>query len=67
MTESESYIFKSEDWDHNVTDVHIVLFGSICWVKGFDDDEWEECNQFIYKLSELTGLPEYDPPEEYQF
>lgn len=63
---SDSYIFKSDDWDNEVIDVHIVLLGNICHVKGFDQCEWEDCDKLIYKLSELTGLPECGPPEEYQ-
>lgn len=39
MNKSESYIFRAQDWDNEVEDVFIVLFGNICWVKGFEDNE----------------------------
>ena len=44
------------DWDNNVIDVILVIDGEQCFVKGFDDTEWKECEEYVEELSRTLGV-----------
>lgn len=49
-------VVTMQDFDNEVIDVVLLINGSECWVKGFDDIEWEKANGFALELSTSFGL-----------
>lgn len=50
------YLIIEPDFDHKVDDVVMIIDGEKSWIKGFDDDEWEETKAFAEKLAAQLGI-----------
>lgn len=54
------YVAIQPDLEYEVDDVVLVVedgvWKNVCWVKGFDDIEWEEANAFAEKLAKTLGV-----------
>lgn len=53
----EIKITRTPDFDYNVEDIAIVIDGVSSWIKGFDDTEWKEANEFGTTLAKALGVP----------
>lgn len=58
----KSFIYKKNDWDYEVIDVYLGLFDDgeepveEFDLKGFDDVEWREAEEFAKMVSEATNI-----------
>lgn len=56
------YIYKKNDWDYEVIDVFLGLFGDRIepieelHLKGFDDVEWREAEEFAKMVSSVINV-----------
>lgn len=49
-------VVKSIDLEYSIIDVGLMVNGEVSWIKGFDDFEWKEANEFALELSTTLGL-----------
>lgn len=58
----KAFIYTKQDWDYEVIDVFLGLFGDgiepieESHLKGFDDVEWREAEEFAKMVSEATNV-----------
>jgi hypothetical protein len=45
------YVLRKMDFDNEVIDVSIVVDDAVCWVKGFDDVDWRDAENFATELA----------------
>ena len=50
------HIQTTPDLENGVVDVIAVLDDEKCWVKGFDDTEWEGAEKYAEALAKKLGL-----------
>lgn len=65
----KAYIAKQPDFEYEVDDVVLIIedgdWKQTCWIKGFDDSEWEEANEFAEKIAKFLNLEFIGEIEEY--
>jgi len=54
------HVITEPDFDNEVQDVTIIVRDSEgerhCWVRGFDDDEWEQAEQYAKQLASVLNV-----------
>ena len=52
----KAFICTKMDWESEVIDVILVINDKDCWIKGFDDNEWKEADEFADELAKALSI-----------
>ena len=50
------YICKKMDWEYSVVDVFLVIDDVEYNIKGFDEDDWQESENFAESLAKSLNI-----------
>ena len=45
------YLTIVSDFENDVEDINMVINGEVCWIKGFDAENWKQAIEFGENLS----------------
>ena len=50
------YLTIVSDFENDVEDINMVINGEVCWIKGFDAENWKQAIEFGENLGKTLGI-----------
>ena len=67
----KAYVAKTPDLENEVDDVFLIIedgdWKRTCWIRGFDDTEWKEANEFAEKIAKFLNIEFVGEIEEHNW